>query len=133
LASIIIDTSSILFGFASKKDVFHIASVQLHGNLIISKGVIRELASKASNRGARGAHAKAALESLRHMSINIMSDQGNVDSWITRSAKRLNAVVVTNDTMLAKRLSSSNIMVFKLSKSGQMRRFRHAVKLKRLL
>lgn len=124
MARIIVDTSSILFGISCRKDVFAIASRSFrNATITVSKGVIRELSGISKNRGVRGSTAKAALALIRVKNVKVDTDNGSVDSWILRiAARHNNSIVITNDTALFKKAESANPNVFKLSKSGLLRR-----------
>ncbi|MCL4373453.1 MAG: DUF188 domain-containing protein [Candidatus Marsarchaeota archaeon] len=106
------------------KDVFEIARKRWHGaRLLIPGGAIRELTKKARNSGKKGSYAKAALASLHGITVVPMRSSSNVDSWIVANARPIKAIVITNDTALAKRLLETGVRVFKLSISGSLRAF----------
>jgi rRNA-processing protein FCF1 len=120
--NIIIDTSSILFGFANGKDIFELIKINYPNcRIIISKGVIRELNNIAKSTGRRGVYAKTALEAIKHKSIDIINDNKNVDEWIYKYAQTTKAKVVTNDTELYKRLKDLNINCVKMTISGMLK------------
>ena len=119
----IIDTSSILFGISFRKDAFEIAKRRFHGcTFLIPRGIVRELDSISRNRGRKGAGARAALSLIRVKNLKVNSNNGSVDSWIASTAARHNnIVVITNDTVLFKKVKPVNRNVFKLSKSGTLK------------
>lgn len=120
---IIIDTSSILFGFASKKDIFQIVEDKFYGSKIaISVGVISELTGISHKRGKNGAIARFALLVLKSKKLKVYNINTNVDNWILRSSKKSD-IVVTNDTELSMRLRVKGISVLKLTRSGTLRLF----------
>ncbi len=123
MAFLIIDTSSIIFGFSNKKDVFEIASRRFPGHgMLISAGILRELSKLAANRGAKGAGAKTALAALSYKKVNVDNTTRSVDSWVyAKSREYPHSVVVTNDTELYKKLKSANIKCLKLTKAGLLR------------
>ncbi len=122
MENVIVDTSSILFGMAAKKDVFSIAAKRFHKPVLISRGVLNELLGISKNKGRRGASARAALALIRVKNVKVHRDKGSVDSWIAGSAaKHNNTVVITNDTALFRKVRSVNRNVFKLSRSGTLR------------
>ena len=94
---IIVDTSSIRFGFSNKKDAFEIVKRYFPvKQLLVSKGVLRELAGISMNKGKRGASAKAALEAIRYKKIEVDSNNADVDSWVCNAARRYpHSVVIT--------------------------------------
>ncbi len=116
----IIDTSSIVFGFSFNKDVFEIARQEFPKcEIVISDGVIGELRKIAENSGVKGSHAKTALLSIKSKNVKVHNNRGNVDSWIHKAAASYkNPVIITNDTALFKSLKQKGIIVFKLGKSG---------------
>lgn len=120
----IIDTSSMLFGISLRKDAFEIAGRRFHRcTFLASRGIIRELGGISKNSGRKGASARAALSLIRVKNLKVDSDNGSVDSWIASTAARHNnIVVITNDTLLFKKVRSFNRNVFKLSKSGTLKR-----------
>lgn len=120
---VIIDTSSILFSLSFRKDAFSIAERRFHALPLISKGVIRELRGISTNRGKKGQTARTALSLIRVKKVKVDNDNGNVDSWVYRTAAKGKAcAVVTNDTALFRRVKLSNRNVFKLSKNGLLKR-----------
>ena len=120
LELVIIDTSSIVFGFSFKRNVFEAANEAFPGReIVISAGVLRELRGIARNRGRRGAAAGTALLSVSSKSIKVDKDGGDVDSWIAAASARYNnSIVITNDTELLGRIRRSGGKALKLSKSG---------------
>jgi rRNA-processing protein FCF1 len=123
VAYLIVDTSSIVFGFTYKEDVFAIAKKDFPSmNMLISVGILNELSKLSRNKGKKGAAAKTAIESLRYKKINVDSNTGSVDSWIFNKAKEYpHSVVITNDTELFKKLKASEIRSLKLTKTGLLR------------
>src|SRR5215472_16891055 len=119
----IIDTSSILFGFANKKDVFAIAKSELPSyTQLISVGIMNELFGISKNSGKRGASAKAAIEALKYKKVAVDNNTRSVDSWIlSKSQENSHTVVITNDTELYKKLKGNNTKVLKLTRDGSLR------------
>ncbi len=124
MAQVIIDTSSIIFGISLRKDAFGIAKRRFNRcTFLTSRGIIRELHGISKNRGRKGASARAALSLIRVKNLKVDSNNGSVDSWIASTAARHNnIVVITNDTLLFKKVRPVNGNVFKLSKSGILKR-----------
>ncbi len=122
---LIIDTSSMLFGFAYNRNVFEAAMRRFPSStLLVSRGIIRELTRFSSQKGKKGLRARIALLELKAKKINVDNINANADSWILDTApKRRGSVVVTNDTALAKRLSSKGVRVYKISRSGLLKAF----------
>lgn len=122
---LIIDTSSILFGFSYNRNVFEAAMQRFPGStLLVSRGIISELTRFSSQKGKKGLRARIALLELKAKKINVDNINANADSWILNTApKKKGSVVITNDTALAKRLSSKGVRVYKVSRSGLLRAF----------
>lgn len=125
LKKVIIDTSAILFGFSYNRNVFERAKEQFTGyKLTVSRGIIRELTKFSNTNGAKGIRARVALLELKAKKINVDNISVYPDKYILDSASRdRNCVVITNDTILAKKLSLINVKVYKISKSGILKLF----------
>ena len=120
MAGLIVDTSSILFALSNNIDIFNEAEVRLGLNPIISRGILRELKSKASGRGKQRAYASAALELIKRHGVKIEPDAGYVDKWILDSALRFSCVC-TNDSKLRAALRAKGADVRTMSRSGDFR------------
>ncbi len=121
---VIVDTSSILFGFSNRKSVFEAVKRDLGGRCLVSKGIISELDSISKRKGIRGGEARAALWELSLKKIKIEANSKYPDLWIEqRSAQPGIEAVVTNDTKLASAIRK-DVVVFKLSREGRLRKFR---------
>ena len=121
---VIVDTSSILFGFANRRSVFEAVAAELAGRCLVSKGIINELNTISKSKGTRGAQAGAALRELSLKRIKVEANSKYPDSWIKeRAAGAGVTAVVTNDTKLAAAITKE-VEVFKLSREGKLRRFR---------
>ena len=119
----IIDTSSILFGFSHKRNVFDAVRYALHDRTpYLSGAVVRELHQLARNKGRLGASARVALQELRYKnSKGSNKSLSNADLDIMRVAGgHKDSAVITNDTALVKRLRGLGVEVFKLSISGRL-------------
>ena len=69
---VIVDTSSMLFGFDNKKDVFEAAGERFHGcGILISESIMTELRGLSRNKGRHGVAAKLALLSIRSKKIKV--------------------------------------------------------------
>ncbi len=118
-----VDTSSIVFALQHGKDPFAAAERRLHRKSLVSRGIIRELSGMARNRGKRGAIARTALSLIRVKKVKVNNNNETVDSWVYRiAATHKNYAAVTNDTDLFRRIRPVNQNVFKLSKSGILKR-----------
>ena len=116
---LILDTSSMLFGFSNGKNLFEISAGEFpRYRQIVSKGIVNELEGISKNRGKRGACARLALAEIRAKKIDI-DNINEADHWILGKAGRSrDSIVVTNDTALARGLMELGVKVLKLSRSG---------------
>lgn len=122
---VIIDTSSILYGFSYNRNIFERARDKFPNyKLLVSRGIINELNKIASNRGSRGLKARVALMEIKAKKINVDNISVYPDKWILdTSLKNRESVVITNDTLLARRLRVGKVRTYKLSKSGILKLF----------
>ncbi len=120
MGSIIVDTSSILFGLSNKVDVFEKVKEQLNLEPVISKGVMNELALISESKKADRKYAKTAMSLIKHHGVRVENDDSYVDKWILSSSKAFKNVC-TNDTNLRKGLKSRGITTYTLSRDGFLR------------
>ena len=113
----IVDTSSILFGFANRKSVFDAVGEELGVRCLISKGIIRELERISEGKGVRGATAQTALKEISLKRIKKEDNSEYPDAWILKRSRSGIAAVVTNDTKLAGSIPET-VAVFKFSRQG---------------
>ena len=119
---LILDTSSMLFGFSNNRNVFDMSASEFPGyKPLVSAGIINELEGISRNRGKKGACARIALMEIRAKKIEI-DNINRADGWILEKASRnRGSIVVTNDTPLAKRLLRFGTTVLKISRNGMLR------------
>jgi len=122
---VIIDTSSILFGFSYNRNVFETAKEKFpRTKILISRGIIKELTKLSSNKGKKGLRARVALLEIKAKKINVDNISIYPDKWILDTVIRnKNHVVITNDTALARKLALAKVKAFKISKSGMLNNF----------
>lgn len=120
----IVDTSSIIFGFSYKKDVFNSLYERFPDyKPAVSNGVINELARFSLIKGKKGIAAKIGLLTLKSKNVRVYKNNTSVDSWIIRQAGLDTAsIVISNDTALNRILSKRHVPCFKMSKSGMLKR-----------
>jgi rRNA-processing protein FCF1 len=113
-----------MFGLSNNRSVFSSAHEQFHDyRPLVSKGIIRELVKLSSNKGNKGATARVALLEIKAKKINVDNISTYPDKWILDTAsKRKDCIIVTNDTALAKRLRFAKENVYKISRSGILKR-----------
>ncbi len=119
---LILDTSSMLFGFSNNRNVFDLAIGEFPSHRpLVSIGIVNELMGLSQNKGKKGACARVALAEIRAKKIEI-DNINRADGWILEKARRnRGSVVVTNDTPLAKKLLRFGTTVLKMSRSGMLR------------
>ncbi len=118
---IIVDTSSILFGFSNHVDVFEKIEWEFPECVaLISKGVITEL-EKSSKSRKQAAYAKAALLAVERHKLEISRSTGYVDDWIASESAKRRCLVCTNDIGLKARLKRTGIGTVSLSMNGRLR------------
>lgn len=122
---VIIDTSSILFGFSYNRNVFETAKEKFpRTKILVSRGIIKELTKLSSNKGKKGLRARVALLEIKAKKINVDNISIYPDKWILDTVIRnKNHVVITNDTALARKLLLAKVKAFKISKSGMLNNF----------
>lgn len=118
--SIIVDTSSILFAFSNKIDIFKEIETQLSLKPVISQGVVNELNRMASSNKEEKKYAKVALTLIESREISTEKESGYVDRWILESAKKFGSVC-TNDIKLKRSLKEKGINVYSVSIGGKLR------------
>jgi rRNA-processing protein FCF1 len=123
-AHILIDTSSLVYGFANRKDAIDIAAKEFRNCKIeISRGILRELTGISNNKGKRGAAAKSALAAINFKRVVVNNDNTDVDSWLLGRAVSLGngCIVITNDSELKEKLKANGIKSLRLSRDGSLR------------
>ena len=120
--TVILDTSSIIFGLSNNRNVFSLLSERFPGSVIcISHGILNEIQGIASGRTRYAKNAKAALALIKGQgSISIAGSRAYPDRWITESAGS-GSIVCTNDTALKRELKRKGIAAVSISRSGAIR------------
>ncbi|MGC8699633.1 MAG: PIN domain-containing protein [Candidatus Micrarchaeia archaeon] len=115
---IAVDTSSILFGYENKIDIFDVLKLMGY-RPIISEGVIMELEKMASSSSRKRGYAKLALEKIKKKDIGLEESKEYVDDWLKKKAMEM--PVCTNDTKLKRALKEKGAKVFTLARNGKIR------------
>lgn len=119
---VIIDTSSMLFGFSNGRSVFEAAKARFPTRKqLVSKGIINELNRLSINKGKKGACARLALLDIRAKKVKVDHIAAYPDSWILAKARETGAVTITNDTILSKRLIALDLKALKMSRNGMLK------------
>jgi len=121
MPAILLDTSSIVFAFSNKVDLFAKVEERLDAKPLISAGVMRELQKLSKRKTKEGRAAKMALQVIENHRIVILSDNGPVDDFLVRAGTEGRIAVCTNDIGLKKRLKSKGAKPLSVSRSGVLR------------
>ncbi len=120
--AIIVDTSSIVFAAGNGIDVFAAILEQMPGTAImVSRGVINELERLAGPGSKKGKAARLGLRILRAHRVDVLRDDGYVDSWIERESAGRKCWVCTNDRALKGKLKGLGVRVASVSPKGILR------------
>ncbi len=118
---IIIDTSSLLFSVKNKCDIILKVSQQFNNaQIAISDGILRELKGLSSGNSNLSIIAKTTMEILKNKKVKVYKNNEFVDDWILKKAlyndkSKVDQLIITNDTLLYKKLKSNNIKVKKVN------------------
>jgi rRNA-processing protein FCF1 len=118
--NIIVDTSSIIFGFSKGIDVFNSVEEQLGYKPVISKGILREIGLLAKRYSKYRKYAKSAEAAIKMHNPTTDPNSGFVDNWIISAAAKYGNVC-TNDYKLKIRLKSMKINTYSISIGGKLR------------
>jgi rRNA-processing protein FCF1 len=118
---VLVDTSSIIYSFCLKKDIF--ANIEDLGfTPVVVSSVIEEL-KKISKRNSK--YAIAARYALRVIEerekkkrIKIITTKGNADEAIERIAKKQKMRVCTNDKKMKKRIKKVGLEILTVKANG---------------
>ncbi len=121
----IMDTSSILFALRHRKDIFAAVGKEFPSlQVVVSRGIVAELKGIGLNRGKKGAAARLALAMLKVKNVSVYNSGMDPDRWILREAShRYSRIIITNDTLLAQKVSLLGARCFKVSVSGRLKRY----------
>lgn len=118
---IILDTSSIVFGFSNNMDIFDSLSQDLQYKPLISTAILDELEILGKSRKRDGKFAKIALLSMKRRNIEAQKSTLPVDKWIIETSKERKCVVCTNDSRLKRILVSRGIKAVSFTRDGKFR------------
>ena len=118
---VLIDTSSIIFSFCLKKDIFSNIEDLGFVPLLISS-VVEELKKIAKRNSKYAVAARYALkvieERKKEKRIKIIKTKGNADEAIERIAKKKKIRVCTNDKEMKKRIKKLGLEILTVKSNG---------------
>ncbi len=118
---IILDTSSIVFAFSRKKDIFALAEEKLDSRPVVSRGIVAELLKLGLRKTKEGAAARLAVRVMERHHVEMLENSQKVDDFLLRAGREGLMAVCTNDTALKQRLKKLKIKAFSVSDSGVLR------------
>ena len=121
MRKVMLDTSSIVFAFSRKANIFEAAEDQLQARIVVSSGVMRELKGIASGRTKAARAAKVALEMMLRYKIEIVDDSRRADEWILDAGLAEGVYVCTNDIRLKQELRERGKRALSVSDNGTLR------------
>lgn len=121
MQKIILDTSSIVFAFSNRLDIFALVGERLDCKAVVSTGIISELKKLSLRRNKEGQSAKLALQIIKKHSVEVLKNDQKVDEFLVTAGTEMGMTVCTNDLGLKRRLRSKSIRALSLSGSGVLR------------
>ena len=118
---VMVDTSSMVFAFSNRKDIFAIVEERLDATPTVSAGIIGELKKLSARRSKEGRAAKLALRVIKKHRIRALENSEQVDDFLVRAAVDEGFEVCTNDIGLKRRLRNMGVRALSISKSGVLR------------
>lgn len=118
---IILDTSSIVFAFSNKHDIFSLVEERLESRAVVSDGILAELKKLSLRRNKEGNGARLALQVIPRHNVEMLSSNQKVDDFLVKVGTEGEMLVCTNDIGLKRRLKSKGIRPLSISKSGVLR------------
>lgn len=120
MRKIILDTSSILFAFSNKLDIFSLVEERLDSKAVVSEGIISELKRLSARRNKEGNAARLSLQIIKKHGVEVLKNDQKVDDFLVRAGTE-GMTVCTNDIGLKNRLKSKGVRPLSVSKSGVLR------------
>lgn len=118
---IILDTSSIVFAFENRLDIFALVHERLDSKPVVSSGIMSELRKLSLRRNREGNAAKLALQIIGRHDVEVVKSDRKVDDSLVQIGKEGKVLVCTNDAGLKRRLRSAGIRPLSISRSGVLR------------
>jgi len=121
MRKVILDTSSIVFAFSMKANIFEAAEDQLRARIVVSSGIMRELKGIASGRTKESRAARIALEMMKRHAVDVVDDDRRADDWILDAGVAEGVYVCTNDMGLKRELRERGKRALSVSENGVLR------------
>jgi rRNA-processing protein FCF1 len=118
---ILVDTSSIVFSFQNKKDIFIDIEERLEAKVVISLGIRRELQRLSARRNNEGRAAKLAIQVMRLHEVEVLQNAQPVDDFLVAAGADGKIEVCTNDIELKRRLLGIGLKPYSVSRKGILR------------
>jgi rRNA-processing protein FCF1 len=118
---VLIDTSSIIYSFYLKKDIFSNIEDLGFTPLLISSVVeeLRKIAKRNSKYAVAARYALRVIEERKKgKRIKIIRTKGNADEAIQRIAKKKKIRVCTNDKQMKKRIKKLGLEILTVKSNG---------------
>ena len=117
---IVIDTNSLIYAAKERLDLILELKNMGFTKIVIPKEVLNELEHIQTDKKQKGADktaAKLALQIIKFSKVDtVYIGKGHPDDKILEFANKLNFSVLTNDSVLKKRLKLESIPTFTISK-----------------
>ena len=121
---VLLDTSMLMMIAEQRIDIFSQIQELLQGKIdfITPKMVLEELARIAKEKGARGRHARLALELTEKCKLDMTdpAEGESTDEYLARLAREMRGVVATGDTDLRRTLRNANIPVIYVRRGSRL-------------
>ena len=85
---IVVDTSSIIYATAHRKDICEILLEGMGLGVVVSSGVFRELRKIGGGKGSDSGSARAGAVLLKNHGVRVINNNSYVDIWIEEYALR---------------------------------------------
>lgn len=117
---IVIDTNALIYAAKEKLDVLSELKKMGFTKIVIPNEVLKELESIQNDKKQKGADknaAKLALQIIKFSKVDTLHlGRGHPDDKILEFAKAKDFAVLTNDSILKKRLKDESVPIFTISK-----------------
>lgn len=117
MKKVIVDTSSIIYSFKLKQDIF--SNLQDIGYTpVVLDAIYEELHNMASKKDRNSLIAKYAIRVIKDKKIKIERSKGKGDEALFNFAKKNKCAVCTNDKDLKKRIKNLSLEILSVKSNG---------------